>query len=137
MFSSLRRWLPLVSVSIGICLPFGNMGANEPDPNVMTFKLPKDLQWKGPGRGGAESVILFGDPSKEGIYGELTKWYPHKMSRPHFHPNDRYIYVISGTWWVGSGPKYDPDSTYPMPTGSYVHHIAKQIHYDGNRKSVV
>jgi hypothetical protein len=53
------------------------------------------------------------------------------MSRPHFHQNDRYIYVISGTWWVGTGTKYDPDSTVPMSPGTYVTHYAKGIHYDG------
>jgi len=37
--------------------------------------------------------------------------------------------VISGTWWVGS--KFDPDSTVPMPAGSFVTHFAKQVHYDG------
>ena len=104
--------------------------AGDPDPSVMEFRLPKDIQWKSGGTG-AQNITLFGDPTKPGLYGVLTKWPPHTMSHPHFHPNDRYIYVISGTWWVGWGPKYDPDSTYPMPTGSYVHHIAKQIHYDG------
>jgi len=60
-----------------------------------------------------------------------VKWYPHNNSRPHFHPNDRYITVLSGTWWVGSGTKYDPDSMVPMPAGSYVVDLAKQPHYDG------
>jgi len=64
---------------------------------------------------------------------ELTKWHAHHMSRPHFHPNDRYIYVISGTWWVGTGPKYDPDMTVPVPAGSYVTHYAKQIHWAGDK----
>ena len=53
------------------------------------------------------------------------------MSRPHFHPNDRFITVISGTWWVGTGPKYDPETTKPMPPGSFVTHFGKQIHWDG------
>jgi hypothetical protein len=53
------------------------------------------------------------------------------MSRPHFHENDRYFVVISGTWWVGSGDKFDPDSTVPVPAGSYVVHYAGKVHYDG------
>jgi hypothetical protein len=48
-----------------------------------------------------------------------------------FHPTDRYIYVISGTWWVGTDAKYDPDNIVPVPAGSYVTHFGKQIHYDG------
>jgi hypothetical protein len=37
--------------------------------------------------------------------------------------------VLSGTWWVGSGPKFDPDhGTVPMPAGSFVTHFGKQAH---------
>ena len=53
------------------------------------------------------------------------------MSRPHFHPNDRLIVVLSGTWWVGTGDVFDPNSTVPMRAGTYVTHYAKKIHYDG------
>ena len=44
---------------------------------------------------------------------------------------DRFFVVISGTWWVGSGTKYDPASTTPVTPGSYVIHYAGKPHYDG------
>jgi long-subunit fatty acid transport protein len=78
---------------------------------------------------------LLGDPAKPGPYIVLVKWYPGHMSHPHFHPNDRFITVISGTWWVGTGTKYDPEATVPMPAGSYVVHYGKQVHYDGAKES--
>ena len=53
------------------------------------------------------------------------------MSRPHFHPNDRFFAVLSGTWWMGTGEKFDPDNTVPVPAGSYVIHYANKVHYDG------
>jgi quercetin dioxygenase-like cupin family protein len=53
------------------------------------------------------------------------------MSRPHTHGTDRFFVVISGTWWVGTGNTFDPDSTVPVPAGSYVIHHANQAHYDG------
>lgn len=102
----------------------------ELDPTMVTYKLPDKITWTGRA-GAAETAILMGDPNKPGWYIELVKWYPHNNSRPHFHPNDRYITVLSGTWWVGSGTKYDPDSMVPMPAGSYVVDLAKQPHYDG------
>jgi quercetin dioxygenase-like cupin family protein len=64
----------------------------------------------------------------------LTKWLPGHMSRPHFHPNDRFITVLKGTWWVGTGTKFDPDSTTPMPSGTFVTHFGKQVHYDGAKE---
>jgi hypothetical protein len=91
---------------------------------------PKDIKWV-EGNGGAANAILAGDPTKPGLYVELTKWHEGHMSRPHFHPNDRFIYVISGTWWVSTSTKYDPESAVPVQAGSFVTHFAKQIHYDG------
>jgi len=106
------------------------MRAAEPDPKVLTYKLPKDLKWV-TNPSGSEAVTLVGDPDKPGMYVVLTKWKAHHMSRPHFHPNDRFITVVSGTWWVGTGAKYDPEGTKPIPAGSFVTHFGKQIHYDG------
>jgi long-subunit fatty acid transport protein len=45
--------------------------------------------------------------------------------------------VISGTWWVGTGTKYDTDSTEPIPAGSFVVHTGKQVHYDGAKDGEV
>lgn len=110
--------------------------AAEPDPAVMSYQLPDQIKWVDTGRGISQAVLV-GDPSKPGLYVLLAKWHPGKMSRPHFHPNDRFITVLSGTWWVGWGDKYDPDSTFPMPAGSFVTHYAKQIHYDGAKDGEV
>jgi hypothetical protein len=107
----------------------------ELDPTEVTYKLPGQITWTGRA-GAAETAVLMGDPDKPGLYIELVKWYPHNNSRPHFHPNDRYITVLSGTWWVGSGTKYDPDSMVAMPAGSYVVDLAKQPHYDGARDEI-
>jgi hypothetical protein len=103
--------------------------AAELDPKAITIQLPKDIKWV-KGRG-SESAVLVGDPSKPGLYVVLQKWLPHNNSRPHFHPNDRYVTVLSGTWWVNTGPKYDPDGMKPVPAGSFVVHAAREIHYDG------
>lgn len=103
--------------------------AAEPDPAVMSYELPGQIEWVD--GAGASQAVLAGDPSKPGLYVVLVKWHPGHMSRPHFHPNDRFITVISGTWWVGSGKTYDPDSTYPVPAGSFVTHYGNQVHYDG------
>ena len=31
----------------------------------------------------------------------------------------------------GTGAKFDPEATVSMPSGSFVMHFGKQIHYDG------
>ena len=105
--------------------------AAEFDRTVADFTPPSEIKWVRNPAGTNESAILFGHPAKPGPYVMRLKWLPGNMSRPHFHPNDRFFVVISGTWWVGTGEKFDPDSTGPVPAGSYVIHYANKIHYDG------
>ena len=124
----LRRW-SYVSVWMAIFALFGSAQAGDLNPAAIAYKLPNQIKWVD-NPNGAKQAVLAGDPEKPGLYVVLVKWTPHKMSRPHFHPNDRFINVISGTWWVGTGAKYDPESTVPMPAGSFVTHFGKQIHYD-------
>jgi hypothetical protein len=123
-----RHWL--LGLLGAAALLLGPAKAADLNPAALKFTTPDKIKWV-MGENGADTAVLLGDPDKPGLYIILTKWHPNHMSRPHFHPHDRYITVLSGTWWVGTGSKYDPDSTVPLPTGSYVTHFAKQIHYDG------
>lgn len=106
------------------------------NPAAVAYKLPNQIEWKETPIG-AKMAVVRGDPDKPGLYIVLVKWTPNHMSHPHFHPNDRFITVISGTWWVGTGSKFDPESTVPMPAGSFVTHFAKQVHYDGAKDQEV
>jgi hypothetical protein len=103
----------------------------QPDPKVLSYKLPDQIAWQGDPVKGPLTYALWGDPTQPGPYAILVKWPPHQMSRPHTHPNDRHVYVISGTWWVGTGQTFAPDTTTPIPAGSVVTHFARQWHYDG------
>ena len=100
-----------------------------PDPGHIPMIFGKDIPWKG--ETGEHTAPLFGDPNKPGIYGILIRWKPGHFSRPHFHNSDRYVYVVSGTWWVSSSDTYDLSNTYPMPAGSVVTDLANTVHYDG------
>jgi quercetin dioxygenase-like cupin family protein len=100
-----------------------------PDPSHIPMIFGKDIPWKG--ENGEHSAALFGDPNKPGIYGVLIKWDPGHNSKPHFHSTDRYIYVVSGTWWVSSSTHYDPGKMYPIPAGTYVRDMKDTIHWDG------
>src|SRR5580658_91570 len=116
----------LVASVLWVC----NVTAAELNPAAVVFKLPDQIPWK-LNPNGADNAVLYGDPAKPGLYIVLVRWHAGHMSHPHFHPNDRFITVISGTWWVGTGTKFDPDATVPMPVGSFVTHYGKQVHYDG------
>jgi hypothetical protein len=127
-------WLQSALAALALLLPIGMVQANEKlDPAVLAFKLPDQIQWRDPlGTSGVNQAILHGDPTKPGLYVVLNRFKPGNFSRPHFHPNDRFITVVKGTWWIATGNKFDPDNnTVPMPAGSFVTHFGKHVHYDG------
>jgi hypothetical protein len=126
--------------AIALIVPFG-MARGTPqtanstpylNPASVTYLLPSQIKWGPVNKYGEMSAPLTGDPSKPGLYAELVRWTPRNhFSPPHFHPNDRFIYVLSGIWWVGTNTKGDPADTVAMPVGTFVTHFGKEIHYDG------
>lgn len=103
-----------------------------PDPTRVTSTLPKDFKCTG-AVGKQETCILFGDPAKPGPYMVMYKWYAGNFSKPHFHNNVRWAYIISGTWWTSSSSVYDERLTYPVRAGSVAVDLKDGIHWDGAR----
>lgn len=132
MTASNRSWRYLM-MPLALAGSLSISSAAELNPAAVTYKLPDQIPWSPVDARGAQNAVVVGDPSKPGFYMVYTKWTKgNHFSRPHFHPNDRYIVVLKGTWWVGSGPKFDPDhGTVAMPAGSFVTHFGKQVHWDG------
>ena len=131
-FLKLRGYLfAAAGFAVLALLSLASAKATDLNSAAIKIQLPDQIKWEDNMARGESTAVLAGDPEKPGLYVELVKWHAHHMSHPHFHPNDRFITVISGTWWVGTGPKFDPDSTKPLPPGSAVTHYGKQIHYDG------
>ena len=106
------------------------------DPKAVLFTKPEDIKWVKNAAGTQETATLFGDPTKEGPYVIRLRWLPGNMSQPHSHPNDRFFVVISGTWWLGSGDKFEPEKTVGVKAGTYVFHKAGEMHYDGAKNEV-
>ncbi len=105
-----------------------------------TISIPdiNHLNWKDyPGLPGVQFAVLAGDPGKSGIYTIRVKFAPHTMSRPHWHPEERYVTVIKGVWWAGTGAIFDPNATMPVPAGGFAVHTAREIHFDGAKDEEV
>ena len=91
------------------------------------------LQWRATEGNtlGVQTAILEGDPSKPGFYLTINRFPPGVMSRPHYHPDERYVVVLRGTWNTGEGDAFTPDKTVPLKVGDYMRHPAGGHHYDG------
>jgi quercetin dioxygenase-like cupin family protein len=57
------------------------------------------------------------------------------MDRPHWHPHDRHVTVIKGTWFTGTGATFDPTQTVPLRAGGYMLHPAGALHWDGSNSN--
>jgi quercetin dioxygenase-like cupin family protein len=83
---------------------------------------PQEIKW-GPAPAvlppGAEAAVLFGDPSKEGLFALRLKLPAGYRVPPHTHPVDEVVTVISGTFSLGMGETADQGSAQPLPAGSF------------------
>lgn len=96
-------------------------------PSVFT---PADVKWT-PGTGplaGAQVAVVYGDPSKPGLYVIRLKMPDGTKFGPHFHGGVENVTVIEGTLLVGVGDVADPSKMTALPTGSFVS-IPKGLHH--------
>ncbi|MBS0374391.1 MAG: cupin domain-containing protein [Proteobacteria bacterium] len=128
---------PALVLAISLLLPAAL--AADPPASAMRIVRASQILWQHDAKfPGLEFAVLEGDPSAPGKpYVIRVRFAPGAFSRPHFHPEARHIVVLQGTWWVGAGPRWDPESTTPVPAGSFVVHHARQIHFDGAKDEEV
>ena len=92
----------------------------------------KDIAWKdGPPSlpKGAQIAVLEGDPSKEGPFVFRVKVPDGYRIGVHTHPKTERVTVISGTFNIGMGDKFDQQVTRPMPAGAFGYWEAGMKHF--------
>ncbi len=101
---------------------------------------PAAIQWKdGPAAlpYGVKAAVLEGDPAKEGpITMRLSFPAGYKIS-PHWHPNIEHVTVISGTFNLGMGDKFDKTKGNKMPAGSFSFMPPKTSHFAWSEEGCV
>ena len=129
------KWMMFAALGL---LAAGMQPALAADNAAMAVVDTDKMTWTDyPGLPGVKFVVIAGDPKKAGPYAIRVKFAPHTMSRPHWHPEERWVTVIKGTWWAGAGDRFDPDATSPVPTGGFAVHTPREVHYDGAKDEEV
>ena len=125
-----------ISAGAGYAAGTGNIpDVSSLNPKAIKLVLPENIKWKpAAGLTGTDTYTLVGNAAKPGFYVVLNRFHPGNFSHPHYHANDRYVMVLSGTWWAATGAKDDPEhDTVPIKAGTFAVHKGREVHYDGAR----
>ncbi len=98
----------------------------------MSLYPTAEIQWKdGPASlsAGAKFAVLEGDPSKEGFFTMRLLLPDGFKIQPHWHPKVEHVTVISGTFNLGMGEKFDQAATREMPAGTFGFWPAEMRHF--------
>ena len=88
-----------------------------------------DLKWN-PIVKGCDMAAVGGDPSAEGVPFTLRlRCTAGTIIPAHWHPTDENVTVISGTFQVGMGDKYDAAKLETMSPGNFVSMPKEMRHY--------
>lgn len=102
-------------------------------PHEGAAVIPADkIQWRPAPTSlpkGALVALLEGDPSKEGHFVMRVRMPDGYRIAPHTHPKTERVTVLSGTFYIGMGAKFDEKAGKEMPAGAFGHWPADMQHF--------
>jgi len=111
----------------------GSAGGKSIPPGWVTIS-PDQLTWtKNPDGTGRENATLFGDRSKHELFGYAVRWPAHTTAKAHSHPENRYVMVLSGTFYHGHGDKFDAGTLEQRSQGTFFTEPAGIAHFGATK----
>src|SRR5262249_17325107 len=111
------------------------------DPPGFAEIFPDQIKWmQGPAiPAGGMVATVYGDPRKAAPFITRVKLPADLRIQPHTHPDERVYTVISGTFYIGFGDKFDAARLKAYPAGSafVVPANASHFHWMKSGESVV
>ena len=109
----------VLALTLSVVFGHATGTAAEQDGETISILQTEKMEWKDyPGLPGVKFVVLAGNPSQPGLYVIRAKFAPHTMSRPHWHPEARYVTVLKGTWWAALERTSTLAAPRPSPLGA-------------------
>lgn len=94
------------------------------------LKLPNEIEFKAPVGPGTQNAVLYGDPTKAGVYVQRTKFPSGTKVMPHWHPDEwRTAVILSGTLYFGVGEHWDESKLKAYPAGTFYSEPPKTPHF--------
>ena len=108
-----------------------------PDGDAKRRLAPRDIDAlpsanAGAGTSGLPAVttrILFGDPTKAGLYTIELRVAPNTVIEAHTHRDTRTAVVVSGLWYLGYGPQNEKTLVKALPPGAFYSEPAGASHF--------
>jgi hypothetical protein len=109
-----------------------------PAPQAVTI-APEEVKW-GPVPpvlpSGAQIAVLHGDPFKPGNFALRLKMPDGYVIPPHWHTNTEELTILSGTFLLSMGDKFDASTAHALAPGSY-HFLPGKAHHAAATKGEV
>ena len=78
---------------------------------------------------GARFAVLQGDPGKTGVFTVRLEMPPGYTIRPHFHPTDEHVTVLTGTLVLGMGDSVRTRGAHALTAGGSITAKAQEHHF--------
>ena len=78
---------------------------------------------------GVQASVLYGDPSKDGVFVMRLKFPANYKVPPHTHPVDEIVTVISGEFNIGMGTEFDAAKSKPYTAGGLIAMAPETPHF--------
>jgi quercetin dioxygenase-like cupin family protein len=92
------------------------------------FSGPRKSQW----------AVVSGDPSKPGAPFVIRVKSPDgERVPPHWHPQDENLTVLQGTFFLGSGEKFDQSAGHELKAGAYGFMPKKMWHFGWSKGETI
>jgi hypothetical protein len=104
---------------------------NSADPDKMPWKRYNSVPY------GMRIVMMYGDPSLPGPFIFRARMVSGYRLPPHRHPDERNVTVLKGTYWSGTGEKFDRMAMTEFPVGSMYVTKANVPHFAWAQTEVV
>lgn len=130
----MRAWLALAALAAATTASAQHAG------KIHRITTPSQIKWAaGPPSlpPGAQTAVLYGDPTKEGLFVMRLRLPKGYRIAPHTHPRPEILTVISGAFHLGTGETAVAARARPLPAGSFFALEPGTAHYAHVRQPTV
>jgi quercetin dioxygenase-like cupin family protein len=111
------------SFSLAVLTALLSLAAYAQVSETRVLRLPQDIVFSTP------NVVLYGDPTKSGMYVTRSKITAGTKIMPHWHAEERTVVILSGTLYYGLGEQWDESKLIAHPAGTFFSEPPRKPHF--------